>query len=636
MKLSIVIVNYNVEYFLEQCLNSVFKALHGISAEVFVVDNNSVDGSVEMVRNRFPGAILISNKENTGFSRANNQAIRMSTGEYVLLLNPDTLVEEDTFQKVISFMDSHPEAGGLGVKMIDGRGNFLPESKRGLPTPAVAFFKIFGLSALFPRSTLFGRYHLGYLSNEETHQVDVLSGAFMLLRRAALDKTGLLDEAFFMYGEDIDLSYRITRAGYKNYYYPGTRIIHYKGESTKKGSLNYVFVFYNAMVIFARKHFSSGNARVFSFFINTAIWLRAFVAVLARFFRITWLPALDFAGIFLLFLVLTNVYERYTGKDLQAEILSDALPVMALLWLLVFFFSSVYDRPYNYRKAGLATLYGLVVSLAVYSVLPEQLRFSRAVILIAPAVVLFWLIFSRWLLKIAGYSFYAERSGGKRFAVVAKSEEFERIHEMAAESAAEGASFMAVHPRQLGQLNDLVRIRDIDEIIFSGKDNSSGEIINAMTGVESSQVNFKIAPPESLFIIGSNSINAKGDLYMVEMSGISSSVNRRNKRLTDLLLCVIFIMTLPILVLFQQRRAAFLKNLVLVLVGELSWVGFNKSYSNTISNRNIKKGVVPVAEPWRGESSVLKINQLYAKNYAWYRDLLVIIQRWTELGNQPV
>jgi len=220
MKLSIIIVNYNVRHFLDQCLTSVRRAVSGIDADVWVVDNNSVDGSVRMVKEKFPEVKLIANKDNVGFSSANNQAIRESNGEYVLLLNPDTIVEDDTFTKIISFMDAHPDAGGLGVKMIDGKGNFLPESKRGLPTPDVAFYKIFGLSTFFPRSKTFGKYHLGYLDKDEIHEVEILSGAFMFMRRETLDKTGLLDEDFFMYGEDIDLSYRIIKAGYKNYYFP--------------------------------------------------------------------------------------------------------------------------------------------------------------------------------------------------------------------------------------------------------------------------------------------------------------------------------------------------------------------------------------------------------------------------------
>jgi len=261
MKLAVVIVNYNVRHFLEQALLSVRKAARAISCEVWVVDNNSVDDSVAMVRHKFPEVNLIDNTQNLGFSTANNQAIRASSGDYILLLNPDTLIEEDTLEKCIRFMDEHPDAGGLGVRMIDGSGKFLPESKRGFPSPWTAFCKTFGLSRLFPHSRTFNHYHLGYLDEYATHDVEVLAGAFMMLRRSVLQQIGLLDEAFFMYGEDIDLSYRIRQAGYRNYYFPDTTIIHYKGESTKKGSLNYVRVFYQAMIIFARTHFKGNQDR---------------------------------------------------------------------------------------------------------------------------------------------------------------------------------------------------------------------------------------------------------------------------------------------------------------------------------------------------------------------------------------
>ena len=227
--LSVVIVNYNVVFFLEQCLNSVFAASKNLNVQIFVVDNNSVDGSINMLKENFSSVVLIENKENVGFSKANNQAIKRANSPYVLLLNPDTVIEEDTFDKCIDFMNSNTDCGGLGLRMLDGKGNFLPESKRGFPSPSVAFYKIFGLSYLFPKSQKFGRYHLGFLSEFEVNEVDVLSGAFMLLRTLTLEKVGLLDEQFFMYGEDIDLSYRIKLGGYKNYYFPETKIIHYKG-----------------------------------------------------------------------------------------------------------------------------------------------------------------------------------------------------------------------------------------------------------------------------------------------------------------------------------------------------------------------------------------------------------------------
>ena len=225
MTLSIIIVNYNVRYFLEQCLYSVQLSSKKIKTEVFIVDNNSVDGSVEMIESKFPKYKLIKNKKNVGFSRANNQAIKKAKGKYILLLNPDTLLEEDTLNKCILFMKKEENIGGLGVKMIDGNGNFLPESKRSFPSPIIAFYKIFGLSYIFPNSKTFGQYHLSYLDKNKIHEVDVLSGAFFLTKKNIIKKVGLLDEKFFMYGEDIDLSYRIKNSGYKNYYFPKTKII---------------------------------------------------------------------------------------------------------------------------------------------------------------------------------------------------------------------------------------------------------------------------------------------------------------------------------------------------------------------------------------------------------------------------
>ncbi|MFZ4455886.1 MAG: glycosyltransferase family 2 protein [Bacteroidales bacterium] len=269
MHLSIVIVNYNVKLFLEQCLLSVRSAIVGLECEVIVVDNQSTDDSKSYLEPKFPDVNFIWNKHNVGFSTANNQAISIAKGKYILLLNPDTLVGENLFYRVIQFMEEHPNAGGVGVTMIDRTGAFLPESKRSLPTPWNSFTKMFGLASLFPKSPLFGKYRLLYLDKNKIHRVEVLSGAFMMLRAEALAKSGLLDETFFMYGEDIDLSYRIIIAGYDNYYLPET-IIHYKGESTQKGSLKYIRSFYGAMLIFYRKHYPR-HSFYFSFLVQCAI-----------------------------------------------------------------------------------------------------------------------------------------------------------------------------------------------------------------------------------------------------------------------------------------------------------------------------------------------------------------------------
>ncbi len=273
MKLSIVIVNYNVKHYLEQCLHSVRRATASLQAEVWVVDNNSTDGSIDYLQPRFPEVHFVANKENVGFSRANNQAIKASAGEYVLLLNPDTIVGEDVLVTAIDFLDSHPEVGATGVAMLKSDGEFAWESRRGLPTPFTSFCKMSGLGSLFPHSRLFGRYYMRYLDRNRANPIEVISGAFNMVRRSALDRVGLLDEDFFMYGEDIDLSYRLLKGGYQNYFLPCS-IVHYKGESTQKSSFRYVHIFYNAMLIFFDKHYRR-RYLLLSLLIRLAVLVRA-------------------------------------------------------------------------------------------------------------------------------------------------------------------------------------------------------------------------------------------------------------------------------------------------------------------------------------------------------------------------
>ena len=269
MKLSVVIVSYNVCQLLEDCLRSVEKDLAGIDSEIYVVDNASSDHTVERLQPLFPAVHFVANTENVGFARANNQAIRLSQAEYVLLLNPDTVVHEGTLRGTLDFLDSHPEAGGAGVRMLTREGDPAPESRRAVPTPWVAFLKMLGFTR---------RYYMSHLPWDQPGQIEVISGAYCMLRRKALDAVGLLDEDFFMYGEDIDLSYRLLKGGWENWFLPYD-IIHYKGESTQKSSFRYVHVFYQAMLIFFRKHYAHLSFLI-SLPIQAAIYFRALMALL--------------------------------------------------------------------------------------------------------------------------------------------------------------------------------------------------------------------------------------------------------------------------------------------------------------------------------------------------------------------
>lgn len=653
MKLSVIIVNYNVEFFLEQCLYAVRKAMKGINGEIFVVDNNSVDGSLRMLKQKFPDVKLIANQENTGFSKANNQAIHISSGEYILLLNPDTVVEDDTFQKVIDFMDEHPDAGGLGVKMVDGQGKFLPESKRGLPTPATAFYKIFGLSRIFPRSKRFSKYHLGYLDKEQIHEVDVLAGAFMLLRKKVLDEIGLLDEAFFMYGEDIDLSYRITQAGYKNYYFPKTRIIHYKGESTKKSSVNYVFVFYNAMIIFARKHFSQKRVKTFTFLINIAIYFRAFLAIAARFLKRIALPLLDALAAYAGLILLKSIWGELTiyreGGDYPLELILFVIPVYIVIWLVSIYLSGGYDKPYKIGKSIRGIAIGTILILVVYGLLPESYRFSRALIFLG--AVWFSGVVSTWrlighLLSYEGYIFGDQEK--KRFLVIGSINEAQRVEEILRSTAIK-ADFIGLVSTEakavaddicignLQQVPDIINIYKINEVIFCSKDITHQTIIDKMTEWHDSQINYKIAPEDSLSIIGSNSINTSGDLYTIDIKAIDSLGNRRNKRMFDVLASLLVLFGWPVLIFFAPGQINIFKNAAKVLIGRMSWVGYCKDVEPSSGKLpNIRQGVLCPADVFdrsiEDVGLVNRINLLYARDYSIYKDINIFSRSLRKIG----
>lgn len=645
MKLSVVIVNYNVEHFLEQCLYSVRRAMKGVEGEVYVVDNNSVDGSLKMLSEKFPEVKVIANKVNVGFAKANNQAIRISSGEYVLLLNPDTVVEDDTFTKTINFMDSHPDAGGLGVKMVDGKGQFLPESKRGLPTPMTAFYKIFGLSKLFPHSRRFSQYHLGYLDNDEINSVDILAGAFMLMRRATLDKCGLLDETFFMYGEDIDLSYRITLAGYKNYYFPETRIIHYKGESTKKTTVNYVLVFYKAMEIFAKKHFAKKRAHLFSFIINLAIYFRAFLALISQFVSKVYMPLLDvilgYGGL----ATIGYLWGHYTIYDGVGSypihpLFTIILPIYLLIWLVTSYFTGGYDKPYKVANAVGGVMIGSVMVLVLYALLPEWLRFSRALILFG----MIWMAVAVSITRTIGYllklsDFQYGKNAKKRFLVIGNADEAHRVEQLLKSTSIKPDFVGLVSPDEnydvpenyLGnicQVPDIIEIYKITEIIFCSKDITHQNIIDKMVQWHTTNLDYKIAPEDTLSIIGSNSINTRGDLYTVDIRTINTVPNKRKKSLFDFSVSFFGIIFWIFIAWFINKPIEFLKNCFKVLFRRYSWVGYCKvGDHDSLKLPKIKDGIYDLASNLKDEiddEARAQLNVMYARDYTVLKDFNIL------------
>ena len=641
-------------HFLEQCLLSCQAALEGIDAEIFVVDNNSVDGSQEMVREKFPNVHFIANKDNVGFSKANNQAIEIAQGKYVLLLNPDTIVEETTFTKVVDFMESHPDAGALGVKMIDGEGKFLPESKRGLPSPWVAFYKIFGFSRLFPKSRRFGRYHLSYLDDDQDHEVEVLSGAFMLLRKDVLDKIGYLDETFFMYGEDIDLSYRVIKAGYKNYYFAGTKIIHYKGESTKKGSLNYVRVFYNAMIIFAKKHFSKGKMRFFIFFINLAVYFRAFLAVGTRIIKKIWFPLLE-AGFVYATIIGIKEYWEYFHKLLKDGIPYPkafdyvAAPIYTIVIIGFMTINGAYKKPYKLKPIFIAASMSFI-AIATVSFIWSSINFSRAIVGLASISSIFIALITRGVINLVQTgSFFFNEEPQKRVVITGEMAEATRIKKMVEQElnyavSIEGVVITSPETQPVDhqiavlgtadQLQEIVQFYKIDEVIFSNKGMSTEQIIGQMAQIQRDNLTYKIVPPDVNYLVGPHVIHSSlyGDTIPFPLQRKELKVK---KRLFDVAFSWALISSFPLHFWLYRKPGIALKHLFQVLFGEKHLVGYIRTNPDGLPK--IKEGVLSMMDRVKSNKEQeaqhsYGLDRHYARSYSLGLDFEILFKGIRKLG----
>lgn len=552
-----------------------------------MVDNNSKDGSVDLVRREFPDVKVIANLDNRGFSRANNQAIRECSGELVLLLNPDTVVEEDCLKTCIEHFQANPSTGGLGVRMIDGTGHFLPESKRGLPTPDVAFYKMSGLNSFFPKHPKFGKYYLSYQDPEAENKVEVLSGAFMMMRKSVLDQIGLLDETYFMYGEDIDLSHRIRLAGFENVYLPQAYIIHYKGESTRKETANYVRAFYGAMVIFAKRYFTKGQAAVLSFLLYPAIYTKAILALISRGLQKALLPVVDAGLIFGLMLLLKQYWENnikaLEGVHYPPIYVQVFIPIYIGIWLLSVFFSGGYDRPFSFWRLIRGIGIGTVFLLAAYGLLSESYRFSRGLIVVGAFFSMVGLSGLRLILHRLGLGTFLEVANTHRKTLfVGSGVEANRILSLL-QKANVGLRYLGflsddAEAGKLGtvaELDKAISVLKPDEIIFLGASCSNSFIISTMRRLADSGIAFKIAPAGSDYVIGSHSVDHPGVLYSSDFDmAIGRPSAKRNKRVFDLLICALSMVLFPLAKQIRSQR--FWSNWLLVLVGTKTWVGYEK------------------------------------------------------------
>ncbi|MEO8403374.1 MAG: glycosyltransferase [Chitinophagaceae bacterium] len=648
MDLSIIIVNYNVKHFLEQCLYSVQKANAGIQAEVIVVDNHSVDNSIDYLQPNFPTVKFVVNSENVGFAKACNQGLQLSTGKYILFLNPDTIVPEDCFQQCISFLNSHIEIGAIGIKMLDGRGNFLKESKRSFPSPSTSLYKLFGLARLFPKSKTFSSYHLGHLDEKQNHEVDVLAGAFMMIKKEVLDKTGGFDETFFMYGEDVDLSFRIQKAGYKNYYFAENCILHFKGESTRKGSMNYVRMFYKAMSIFVKKHYGGSRAGIFNALIHAAIWIRAGLTAIGHFIRRVGLPLIDAALILFSFWAMKNIWNGYvkTGTQYENRLLFIALPVFTFIYLLTAYYAGLYDRWYKRSELVSSTLIATVVLLAVYALLPEEYRFSRGIILFGALLSFILISLLRWILiKTSVLSATDPRNEHANTLVIASASEYDEVVQLVKEAGMQEKILgrVAVNEQDKDAIgywsrtDMLFQSVPYREAIFCEGTLTFRNIIDYLQQVDKS-VKIKIHAAGSHSIVGSDSKDSAGESVSKENGfKLADPYNRRLKRLVDVSISLFAIISFPVHFIGVKKPLRFFANCFAVLFAQKTWVGYATIEKNLPALRNgvmACNGIPVSVKQELPRESLQMVDYWYARDYEPANDMKLVWKMYRKLGGQ--
>jgi O-antigen biosynthesis protein len=648
LDLSIIIVNYNVKEFLQNLLHSIEKASSKISKEIIVIDNASDDGSVEVIKDKFPSVNFIENTINVGFGRANNQGLAVAKGNYILFINPDCIVSEDTFDKMISFFESHPDCGLAGCKILNSDGTLQLACRRSFPGPWTSFTKVTGLSNMFPNSRIFARYNLTYLDENKTYEVDAVSGSFMMIRKDVYKKTNGFDEQFFMYGEDLDLCYRVQKNGYKVYYVHETQIIHYKGESTKRSNLDETRLFYDAMHLFVKKHLSSFP--LVELILRSAIGFRKVFAFLGKRKLSLYTMFIDFIIFNLSLYAAENFYKSITGWvgfDPHAYLIIYSVP--ALIHFFVAILSDVYrkDEVSVLRNFGAIIVSFLLITSATFFF--KQYAFSRAVVLIAFILFLILTTLYRIFLKLFfRVGIKLDGTLNRRTVIIGTDAEAVMIAEKIKSQKTDLHSFIGLIGKthseignqvsgfkvigSVGNIKNVFSDKKINEVIFSSEEISYAQMMSIVSASKNNNVDFKIVGSDMNFVIGKSSVSMLDDIPLVE-------VNYNISNPTVQMIKLIFDFTLAILVLFSfypfiyfitklSGKETDFRKLILsvpaVITGNNSFVGPKKplTFENEVLGKAGLTGLWYIDEAAFTDSQ--KLDFYYVKNQNIWLDLEIL------------
>jgi len=656
--LSIIIVNYNVKEFLQNLLHSIEKASLNISHEIIIVDNASDDGSVELISEKFPSVRLIANTENLGFGKANNQALKIASGKYLLLINPDTIVSEDTLDKMISFFENNSDAGLAGCKILNPEGSLQLACRRSFPGPWTSFCKVTGLSTLFPKSKLFARYNLTYLDENKTYEVDAISGSFMMMRKETYDKVGGFDEEFFMYGEDLDLCYRIQQAGFKVFYSHTTQIIHYKGESTKRSRLDETKVFYDAMHLFVKKHFSSSF--LVEAILRSAIGVRKVIAFLGKSKLAIQAALIDFFIFDICLFFAERIYLSYStwlGYETDDYLIIYTVP--AIIHIVIASLSGVY------RKDSLSVLRNFIAVILSFVFLTsitfffKQFAYSRAVVLITYLLLMTLTVFWRIILKLFfRVGIQIDDVSKSRTLVVGINNHAIHVAEKLKLKRTDYHSVVGLVGKYHGDIGKkinsfevigsienirkVINQHKISEVIFSSDDLNYSEMMAVVADCQNESVEFKITGTEHDFIVGKTSVSMLDDIPLIEVNyNISSPSLKFIKRLFDITFGLFVLFFIYPFIYFISKVTkkktdfrSFILNVPSIVIGTKSFVGPKKIVPDKIYYMG-RQGLTGF---WYIENNIdveaEKLDFYYAKNQNIWLDLEILGRTLNKMWNK--